>query len=79
MGKTSLRYAALSVLIASIITPAHAYLDPGTGSAIVTAILGFFAAIAFTVRKYYYRIMSVFRGKSGQRKAPNQSEAGPAE
>ena len=41
--------------------PAYAYLDPGTGSAIVTAILGFFAAVAFTVRKFFYRIASVFR------------------
>ncbi len=45
-------------------TPAHAYLDPGTGSAIVSTILGFFAAIAFTVRRYYYRIKAFFRSKT---------------
>lgn len=49
---------ALSILVT---TPASAYLDPGTGSALVTTVLGFFAAIAFTARKYFYRIKALFR------------------
>lgn len=43
---------------------AHAYIDPGTGSVITTAILGFFAAIAYTARKYFYRIKDLFTGNS---------------
>ncbi len=63
-----------SLIISAIVimhlsaTPAHAYLDPGTGSAIVTTILGFFAAIAFTVRKYYYKIVTIFRRDGGSEK-----------
>lgn len=37
-----------------------AYIDPGSGSAIITAILGFFAAITFTLRKYFYKIKNFF-------------------
>ena len=40
-----------------------AYLDPGSGSAIMSAILGAIAAIAFTFKTYWYKIKSVFSGK----------------
>ena len=43
--------------------PAMAYIDPGSGSAIMSAILGVFAAIAFTIKTYWYKIKSVFSGK----------------
>ncbi len=42
-------------------TPAYAYVDPGSGSAIVTAILGFFAAIGYTMRKQFYKIKNFFK------------------
>lgn len=41
--------------------PAYAYVDPGSGSAIVTAILGFFAAIGYTLRKQFYKIKNLFK------------------
>ena len=63
MRKLDLILALAMVFAVVVPPPAHAYLDPGTGSAIVTAVLGFFAAVAFTVRKYYYKIVSVFRRK----------------
>lgn len=44
-------------------TNAHAYIDPGTGSVVTTAILGFFAAIGYTFRKYFYRIKDMFSSK----------------
>ena len=39
---------------------AHAYIDPGSGGAIITAILGFFAAIGYTLRKYFYKLKNFF-------------------
>jgi len=46
---------------------AHAYVDPGSGSVIVTAILGFFAAIGYTMRKQFYKIRRIFkRGDKGE-------------
>lgn len=52
--------AWLAVTMPSI---AHAYVDPGSGSVIVTAILGFFAAIGYTFRKYFYRLRASFSRK----------------
>jgi len=44
---------------------AHAYIDPGSGGVLITAILGFFAAIGYTFRKWFYRLRNVFgNGKS---------------
>ena len=39
---------------------AFAYIDPGSASAIITAILGFFAAAGFTIKRYFYKIKSFF-------------------
>ena len=45
-------------LISNLLFPntAFAYVDPGSGSVIVTTILGFIAAIGYTFRKYFYKI-----------------------
>ena len=45
--------AALSV---AMIAPAHAYLDPGTGSIILQAIISGVAATMFIFRSYFYRL-----------------------
>lgn len=36
--------------------PALAYLDPGTGSAIMTMIIGFFVAIGVLFKTFWYKI-----------------------
>ena len=41
------------------ITAAHAYLDPGTGSIILQAILGFIAAAAATMSIYWEKFKSI--------------------
>lgn len=37
-----------------------AYLDPGTGSMIISAIVGIFATIALGVKTFWYRIVRIF-------------------
>lgn len=39
---------------------AHAYLDPGTGSLILQAIIGAFLAMALTVKLWWRRLMGLF-------------------
>jgi hypothetical protein len=51
---------AVCLLTAS---PAYAYLDPGTGSMLVSAVLGVAAALALAVKMFWYRLISFFRGK----------------
>ena len=52
----------LAVLIA-IERPAAAYLDPGSGSMLLQALLGGVAAVGVIARLYWHRVMAVFRGK----------------
>lgn len=40
--------------------PAFAYIDPGSGSAIVSAVIGFFVAVGLAVKTYWYKIKSIF-------------------
>jgi len=55
---------ALSLLLAS--PAAFAYLDPSTGSMVVSAIVGIFASIALAVKTYWYKIKGWFRRGSKQ-------------
>lgn len=36
--------------------PAHAYIDPGSGSAIMSALIGFFVAIGVVIKTFWYKI-----------------------
>ena len=39
----------------SIASPAYAYLDPGTGSMLLSAVFGVAAAVALAVKMFWYR------------------------
>lgn len=44
--------------------PAFAYLDPASGSAIVSAIIGLFVATGLVIKSYWYKLRSFFAGKA---------------
>lgn len=50
------------VLSLAATAPAYAYIDPGSGSVLATAVIGFFAAIGYTMRKYYYKAVDSLTG-----------------
>lgn len=55
-----LRILVLTALL--LLAPsAHAYLDPGTGSLILSAIVGLLATIGLAIKTWWYRIRSFFR------------------
>ncbi|MDT8450894.1 MAG: hypothetical protein RQ847_12065 [Wenzhouxiangellaceae bacterium] len=60
---------ALSLLLVAA-PSAHAYLDPGSGSAILQGIIGALAAIGITLKLYWHRILRFL----GIRKASNLQE-----
>ena len=47
----------------STASPVWAYLDPATGSMIVSAVIGVAAAIGLAVKMFWYRLVGFFRGK----------------
>lgn len=68
----SMRILVLAVLL-SLSPAAEAYLDPSTGSLILSAIIGLLATIGLAIKTWWYRIKSLFRrntadtdGRAGQ-------------
>jgi hypothetical protein len=65
---------AIAALLLASSPPAFAYLDPSTGSMVVSAIVGIFASIALAVKTYWYKIKGLFRKNraedAGTRESP---------
>lgn len=55
----------LAVSSASL-SSAHAYLDPGTGSLILQAVVGGIAGAMVFLRTYWFKVTSIFRPKTAQ-------------
>jgi hypothetical protein len=55
--------------------PHFAYLDPATGTLIISAIVGFFAAVALLIKNFWYKIKGFFGGKE----QPQVDQAGEPE
>ena len=63
MASRALRVALMLMACLSVASPAWAYLDPGTGSMLVSAVIGVAAAIGLAVKMFWYRLVGLFRGK----------------
>lgn len=59
--KNIVQFAIVAFLLST--TSAQAYVDPGSGSVIITTILGAIAAVGYTFRKYFYKLKRVFSRK----------------
>jgi O-antigen/teichoic acid export membrane protein len=69
-----MKKVALLALALGFSSPAFAYLDPGSGSAIVSAIIGAFVAAGLVIKTYWYKLKSLF-----SRKKPTVPEEGGRE
>ncbi len=58
--KNFLFFTAVSIFI-FFPTPTFAYIDPASGSAIVSAIIGLFVALWMTIKSYWYKLKSLFK------------------
>ena len=66
--KQPLAFATI-FLAASAVSPAHAYLDPGTGSMMLQLMLGGVAGLMVVGKLYYRRAQDFFRS-FGRRRRP---------
>ena len=62
IARPMLRVIVLLVAALAIASPAHAYLDPSTGSMIISAAIGIVAAIALGLKMFWYRSVGLLRG-----------------
>ena len=63
MRRRILRVTLVAVACLTIAPPAYAYLDPGTGSMLLSAVIGVAAAVGLAVKMFWYRLIGLFRGK----------------
>ena len=59
--RSKLTLAGLAAVLLCASPSAFAYLDPSTGSMVVSAIVGIFASIALAVKTYWYKIKGFFK------------------
>jgi hypothetical protein len=63
MLRRALRIGFMLAACLSITSPAYAYLDPGTGSMLLSAVIGVAAAVGLAVKMFWYRLVGLVRGK----------------
>ncbi len=61
--KIALTALSLAAIMASSAEPAYAYIDPGAGSAIASAIVGIIAAVGYTFRSVLFKAKQLLRGR----------------
>lgn len=65
----------IGVFLIFWLQPAHAYIDPGSGSAIMSAIIGFFVAVGLIVKTYWYKLKSLFLRNGSVEKDRSSNDA----
>ena len=63
MLRRALRIGFMLAACLSITSPAYAYLDPGTGSMLLSAVIGVAAAVGLAVKMFWSRLVGLVRGK----------------
>lgn len=59
---------SVALLLVSI-EPVYAYIDPGSGSAIMSVIIGFFVATGVLIKTFWYKIKSLFGFSKTEKKS----------
>jgi hypothetical protein len=68
--------AAVTLLLTS--PSVFAYLDPSTGSMIVSAIIGILASIALAAKTYWYKLKGLFRRRDRAQTDAAEDRSGEA-
>jgi hypothetical protein len=74
MARVVLHFVALCAIAWAFAAPAYAYLDPGTGSALLQALVGGIALVAAVVTHRWHQLRSWFAGRrtSADTRSPEQ-------
>jgi len=75
--RLALRAVFVLLAVLSLASPAYAYLDPGTGSMLVSAVIGVVAAVGLALKMFWYRLTGLFRGKKDEAQ-PGRVDGAPS-
>ena len=66
----------LKILIFSLLSieTSYAYIDPGSGSALISVIIGFFVALGITLKTYWYKLKSFFNFSKDRTKSNKEEK-----
>jgi len=67
-------YFALTAILCAWHGPAYGYIDPGSGSAIMSAIIGFFVAAGMLIKTYWYKLKAFFAPKTPPQDMKNSAD-----
>jgi hypothetical protein len=67
------------VFVLTVPTPADAYLDPSTGSMILSAIVALLATLGLALKTYWYRLRAFFRRAEQQPQGETAPHGGPVD
>ncbi|HEX7925941.1 MAG TPA: hypothetical protein VF678_00020 [bacterium] len=62
----------LFLALAALPSSAFAYIDPGTGSMALQALLAIAAGVAVALRAYWHRVKALIARFRGQKEAPKE-------
>ncbi|RLA39178.1 MAG: hypothetical protein DRR42_27600 [Gammaproteobacteria bacterium] len=69
--------SAILVFFLTISSAANAYLDPGTGSMLLQGIIASIALGLFTIKTWWYRLVSFFPNRQQNQKAEEDATIPP--
>lgn len=79
IGAQSFRLAIAAAVVGMSTSPAHAYLDPGTGSIILQVLLGGIAGAALAGKLYWHKFLTMIgvrkEAPDGERYSEDRSVA----
>jgi hypothetical protein len=67
------KFVSVFSVLMLVSMPVFAYIDPGSGSAIMSGIIGFFIAAWLVIKTYWYKIKSLFSKRGSEAEAETQS------
>ena len=74
-ARAGISAAILVISLLTVAPEARAYLDPSTGSMILSAIVGLLATVTLAVKTYWYKLRALFRGgRPGKPDEPTRKE-----
>ena len=77
--QSSHRHRALLLIALLCYAPvSHAYLDPGTGSMIISAIVGLIATVTLTAKTWWYRLKRLFSRRDQEPAQPPKNDEKPS-
>ena len=64
-----------AIFLGSFAPSAFAYLDPSTGSMILSAIVGIIATVGLALKTYWYKFKSLFKGQKSTQAEVSAADA----